>query len=208
MLGLFGLSSPEFLLFLNVSRLHLEALHLAGQLHFFRSKHQGNLITMENRTTTTTAFVVDSPFDSALPRIRRAIRADELCIAGEIDAAQRVRHALEIYVPPCRVLLIDNPAIMLETTAIDRASGIFIPLHLVVSGVGNRTLVHMLNLEHIRHSDLPIGIRAPVLDLQRQIFRSLGRIAERARNPHGLADRGEDRSIPEAADRVDEPKAV
>jgi uncharacterized protein (DUF302 family) len=163
---------------------------------------------MESRAATATAFVVDSPFNSALPRIRRAIRADQLSIAAEIDAAQRVKRALEIFVPPCRVLLIDNPAFMLETTAIDRASGIFIPLHLVVSGAGNRTLVHMLNLEHIRHSDLPIGIRAPVLDLQRQILRSLARIGERARNLDGLADRGEDHSKAESAHRIDEPEAV
>ncbi len=156
-------------------------------------------MAVESRSAATTAFVVDSPFDSALVQIRRAMRADQLSIAAEIDTAQRVKRTLEIYVPPCRVLLIDNPAFMLESTAIDRASGIFIPLHLVVSGAGNRTLVHLLNLEHIRHSDLPIGIRAPVLDLQRQIVRSLGRIAERARNLHELADRGENRPEPEAA---------
>ncbi len=97
---------------------------------------------------------------------------------------------------------------MLETTAIDRASGIFIPLHLVVSGAGDRTLIHMLNLEYIRHSDLPIGVRAPALDLQRQILRSLGRIAERARNALELPDRGEDRSILQPPHRVDEPEAV
>src|SRR5579875_766347 len=113
---------------------------------------------MENRSESTTAFIIDTPFDSALPRIRRTLRSDQLSIAAEIDAAQRVKRALEIYVPPCRVLLIDNPAFLLETTAIDRASAIFIPLHLVISGAGNRTLVHMLNMEHIRRSDLPIGI--------------------------------------------------
>ncbi len=143
---------------------------------------QAKLIAMESRAATTAAFVIDSPFDSALVRIRRAIRADQLSISAEIDAARRVKRALQIYVPPCRVLLVDNPAFMLETTAVDRASGIFIPLHLVVSGAGNRTLVHALSLEHMRHSDLPIGIRAPVMDLQRQILRSLTRIAERARN--------------------------
>ncbi|MDQ2776629.1 MAG: DUF302 domain-containing protein [Acidobacteriota bacterium] len=143
---------------------------------------------MESRAAATASFVVDSPFDSALLRIRRAIRADQLSIAAEIDAARRVKRALQIYVPPCRVLLVDNPAFMLETTAIDRASGIFIPLHLVVSGAGNRTLVHVLNLEHMRHSDLPIGIRAPVMDLQRQILRSLTRIAERARNLDEFSD--------------------
>ena len=162
-------------------------------------------MSTESHAATTTVFILDSPFDSALLRIRRALRADQLCIAAEIDAAQRVRRALDIYVPPCRVLLIDNPAFMLETTAIDRASGIFIPLHLVVSGASNRTLAHMLNLEYIRHSDLPIGVRAPVLDLQRQILRSLARIAERARNINEPVDRGEDGRKAQVVDRIDKP---
>ena len=163
---------------------------------------------MESRAATTTAFIIDSSFDSALLRIRQAIRADQLSIAAEIDAAQRVKRALKIYVPPCRVLLVDNPAFMLETTAIDRASGIFIPLHVVVSGAGNRTLVHMLGLEHIRHSDLPIGIRAPVLDLQRQILRSLARIAGRARNIYELPDRGGDHCKAETANRIHDPETA
>lgn len=147
---------------------------------------------MESRTVCTATFVIHRPFDSALPRIRRAIREDQLSIAGEIDAAQRVKRALDIYVPPCRILLVDNPGFMLEATAIDRGSAIFIPLHLIVSGAGNRTLLHILNTEHIRQSNLPIGIRAPVLDLQRQILRSLGRIAERARNIEEPVDRDAD----------------
>ena len=145
---------------------------------------------MESRATSTAAFIIHSSFDSALPRIRRAIRDDQLSIAAEIDTAHRVKRALEIYVPPCRILLIDNPAFTLETTAVDRTSGTLIPLHLVVSGAGNHTLVHMLNVEHIRKSDLPIGIRAPVLELQRQVLRTLGRIAERIRN-EGLLDPSE-----------------
>ena len=151
---------------------------------------------MESRATSTAAFIIPSPFDSALARIRRAIRDDQLYIAAKIDTAQRVKRALEIYAPPCRILLIDNPAFTLETTAIDRTSGTFIPLHLVVSGAGNRTLVHMLNVEHIRQSDLPIGIRAPVLELQRQVLRTLGRIAERGRN-EDLLDRSEPVSAPD-----------
>jgi uncharacterized protein (DUF302 family) len=140
--------------------------------------HNTQFIATESRAATA-AFVLDRPFEAALIRIRQAVRAEQLCIAAEIDAAQRVKRALEIYVPQCRVLLIDNPLFLLEATAIDRASAIFMPLHLVISGSGNRTLAQMLDAEHIRHSDLPIGIRAPVLDLQRQLLRVLGRIAQR-----------------------------
>jgi uncharacterized protein (DUF302 family) len=125
------------------------------------------------------AFVLDTAFEPALAQIRQAIRQDQLSIAAEVDAAQRVRHALEIFVPQCRVLLVDSPLLLLEATAIDRASAIFVPLHLVVSSAGDRTLVQMLNLDHLRNSDLPIGIRAPVLDLQRQLARTLARVAQR-----------------------------
>lgn len=163
---------------------------------------------MEGCGASTTAFVIDSAFDFALARIRRTIRASQLAIAAEIDTAQRVKRALDINVPPCRVLLVDNPAFMLETTAVDRASGIYIPLHLVVSGNGSRTLVYMLNIEHIRHSDLPIGIKAPVLDLQRQVSRALLRIAERARSGHTLSDRAENRGLIEATSSRTEPEAV
>jgi uncharacterized protein (DUF302 family) len=133
---------------------------------------------METQATTM-AFVLDTAFEPALAQIRQAIRQDQLSIAAEVDAAQRVRHALEIFVPQCRVLLVDSPLLLLEATAIDRASAIFVPLHLVVSSAGDRTLVQMLNLDHLRNSDLPIGIRAPVLDLQRQLARTLARVAQR-----------------------------
>jgi uncharacterized protein (DUF302 family) len=123
--------------------------------------------------------MVNDAIGSALPRLRTTLRREQLSIAAEITIAHRVKLTLGIDVPACRILLIDNPAFLLETTAIDRTCGIFIPMHLVVSAAGNRTLVHMLNLEHIRRSDLPIGIRAPVMDLQRQILRALARIAQR-----------------------------
>jgi uncharacterized protein (DUF302 family) len=156
---------------------------------------------MQSRATSTAAFIIRNPFSPALSRIRRAIQDDQLCIAAEIDAAQRVKRALELYVSPCRILLIDSPAFTLETTAINRASGTFRPLHLVVSGYRNHTFVHMLSVEHIRQSDLPIGIRAPVLGLQHQVLRTLGRIGERVLN-ESLLDRSE------PAPTVDGPEAA
>ncbi len=149
---------------------------------------QRNLTTTEN---CAPAFVLDRPFDSALARIRRAIRDEQLCIAAEIDTAKRVKRALQIQVSPCRVLLVDNPRFMLEATAIDRASGIFLPLHLVVSGAGNRTLVHMLNPDLLHYADLPIGIRAPVTALQHQLLRMLRTISDKPRDAHEIADRGD-----------------
>lgn len=146
------------------------------------------------------AFIVDAPFDAALAKIRLAIREDGLCIAAEIDTARRLKRAMQIQVSPCKVLLIDNPSLMLETTAVDRASGIFIPLHLVVSAAGDRTLVHMLGPEFIQNSDLPIGIRAPVTALQYKLLRVLRGIADRSRSADQVADRGNWTAKPDIAE--------
>jgi uncharacterized protein (DUF302 family) len=135
------------------------------------------------------AFVLHNGFEPALARIREAIQAGGLCIAAEIDAAQRLKRALQIYVSPCRLLLIDNPLFMLQAAAINRASGVLLPLHVVVSGAGDHTVAHMLTLECIRTSELPIGIRAPLLELRREVFGILSNVADGVGGQHDIGDR-------------------
>lgn len=124
------------------------------------------------------AFVLNYRFDTALERVRRAISAGGLSIAAEIDAARRVKRALRIRVSPCRVLLVDNPFLMLQAASIDRASGVLIPLHVVVSSAGSRTIVHLLNPASIQLNELPIGLRAPLVDLRSELFRVLSGVAD------------------------------
>jgi uncharacterized protein (DUF302 family) len=174
-------------------RLQIEGWDGLGQMNI-----QSNSVL--NLNGFAPAFIVDAPFDSALAKIRRAIREDRLCIAAEIDTARRLKRAMQIQVSPCKLLLIDNPSLMLETTAVDRASGIFIPLHLVVSAAGDRTLVHMLGPEFIQNSDLPIGIRAPVTALQYKVLRVLRGIADKSRAADHAADRGDWTAKPEVAE--------
>lgn len=124
------------------------------------------------------AFVLNCRFDTALARVRQAIRGAGLSIAAEIDSAQRVKRALHVRVSPCRVLLVDNPFFMLQAASIDRASGVLIPLHVVVSAAGSRTIVHLLNLASIQQNELPIGVRAPLIDLRNELFRVLSGLAD------------------------------
>ena len=132
----------------------------------------------ENRAAGTLRFVVDGSFDSALNRIRRTLADDHLCVAAEIDVKQRIKQSLDMKVPRCRVLLVDNPGFMLEIGAVNRASGIFVPLHLVVSAIGDRTLVYLLNLDHVHDGDLPMGVKRPLIELHHQVGRSIGKIAD------------------------------
>lgn len=156
-------------------------------------------VTLRSRPTVT--FVLEEPFEPALKTLRRALAEEQLCIVVELDAAKRIRHALDIVVSPCRILFVENPLFMLEATAIDRSSAVFIPLHLVVSGSGARTLIHVLGPQHSQLRDFPIGVRIPLMRIQDQLLGTLGKVANRARDDDERADRGQGRSA--AIDRPD-----
>jgi uncharacterized protein (DUF302 family) len=151
---------------------------------------------MDNENVTL-AFVLNSPFEFSLRRIRRAIVEDNLCVAAEIDTRKRIHRAFQIYESPCRILLIDSPFFALETASIDRASGVFLPLHLVVSAADDCTLVHMLASDYSYRVPFPIGIRSSLTGLQHQLWRTMGRIADGVREPEQFGHRGEVRTIDE-----------
>lgn len=141
----------------------------------------------------TVAFVMNSGFDAALARIRRALQSAGLSIAAEIDSARRVKRTLQVRIAPCRVLLVDNPLFMLQAATIHRASAVLIPLHVVVSGMGDSTVVHLLNLAYIQSNELPIGLRSPLVELRRELFRVLSGIANAVRVGR---DAGDETEIP------------
>ncbi len=143
----------------------------------------------------TLTLVLEESFDSGVKTIRRALEEDQLCITAELDAAFRIRRSLDIAVSPCRILLVETPLAMLEATAIDRSSAVFIPLHVVVSANGRRTLVHLSNLRNCQAGDFPLGIRMPLMRLHVQVLCCLARIATNPRDADAPADRGDDRRI-------------
>jgi uncharacterized protein (DUF302 family) len=137
----------------------------------------------------TLTFVLEESFESALKTLRRAFAEHQLCVTVELDAAKKIRRALNIVVSPCRILLVESPLFLLEATAIDRSSAVFLPLHVVVSGSGARTLIHVLSTQYGQLYDFPIGARIPLTRIQDQVLCALAKIADRT---HGdeLADRG------------------
>ena len=139
----------------------------------------------------TLTFVLEEPFESALTTLRRAFAQNQLCVAVELDAAKRIRRALSITVSPCRILFVENPLVMLEATAVDRSSAVFIPLHIVVSGGGRSTLVHVLRFDRSQLFDFPIGLRAALMSMQDHVLRTLGKLTDQTRGVNDPADRGE-----------------
>ena len=101
-------------------------------------------------------LIVRHPLNEALRSIRRALAEEGLGIAADLDMAGRIRKALRIDFPPCRVLCVDCPVALLEALALDRSAAVLLPLHLVVTGQDGLTLVHLLNLviEIVEHGVL------------------------------------------------------
>lgn len=141
------------------------------------------LTTIASPETTGAFFVLNTGFDAALARVRQAIQGAGLTIVAEIDSARRAKRALQLQVPPCRLLLVDNPLFMLQTATINRAAGVFLPLHVVISGAGSRTMVYLLSLAYIQQPEMPIGVRAPLVELRGELFRALSGIADAAYQP-------------------------
>ena len=127
-------------------------------------------------------LIVRQPLNQALRSIRRALAEGGLQIATDLDMAGRIRKALRIDFPPCRVLGVDCPVALLEALALDRSAAVLLPLHLVVTGQDGLTLVHLLNPAAALYSGLPVTARAPVSRLQARIAQAVESVSTR-QNP-------------------------
>ena len=125
----------------------------------------------------TATLVMRKPPDEALRLIRRALAEGGLEISADLDLTGRIRKALRIDLPPCRVLCVDCPVALLEALALDRSAAVLLPLHLVVAGQNGLTLVHLLNPAAALYSGLPVTARAAVSKLQARIAQAVGSIS-------------------------------
>ena len=122
-----------------------------------------------NGDPETATLIMQKPFDEALKLLRVALAGEGLEIAAELDISGRIRKSLRINIPPCRVLCVDCPVALLEALAFDRSAAVLLPLHLVVAGQDDLTLIHLLNPAAALYSGLPVTARAAVSKLQARV---------------------------------------
>jgi uncharacterized protein (DUF302 family) len=127
----------------------------------------------------TATLVMRQPLNEALKLIRRALAEEGLEIAADLDMAARVRRALRIDLPPCRVLCVDCPVALLEALALDRSAAVLLPLHLVVASQDGFTLVHLLNPAAAPYGGLPVTARAAVSKLQARVAQAVESVSIR-----------------------------
>jgi uncharacterized protein (DUF302 family) len=126
-----------------------------------------------------TTLIMQQPFTKALKLIRRTLLEGGLEIPAELDMANRIRKALRVDVPPCRVLCVDCPVALLEALALDRSAAVLLPLHLVVAGQDGFTLVHLLNPAAALYGGLPVTARAAVSRLQARVAQTIESVSVR-----------------------------
>jgi uncharacterized protein (DUF302 family) len=127
----------------------------------------------------TATLFMEQEYNDALKLIRRALAEEGLQIAADLDLSGRVKKALRIDLPPCRVLCVDCPVALLEALALDRSAAVLLPLHLVVASQDGFTQVHLLNPAAALYSGLPVTARAAVSKLQARVSQALDNVSSR-----------------------------
>ena len=111
-------------------------------------------------------LAIESGFGKALKRVRAALKAGELEIVGEMDVAAASR---------CRVLLVDCPLLVFEGLALDRAAGVYFPVHVVLTEEGARTEVSTMT--RAGGARMPAGAARPVELLEERVAAALATLA-------------------------------
>lgn len=132
-----------------------------------------------NGEPTAHTYVIPEPYERALKLLREALSKEGLGIPMELDISRRIRRELGVTLLPCKVLCVDSPMVLVEAMAIDTAGAIFLPLHLVVSGRGPQTQVHLASPATIRYAEVPVGVKSPLSKLQARLSRILQRLGGR-----------------------------
>jgi hypothetical protein len=123
-------------------------------------------------------YLVNQPIGKVLKPLRAALAAVELEVAGEISAAD----ILDCGPPdrPSRILLVDCPLLDFEALALDRASAVFLPLHLLVAPSGSQTRISVVNPAGLYDARLPAGAANPMDRLLGRLAMAIDAVVQKA----------------------------
>ena len=122
-------------------------------------------------------YAMEARFGKALRLVRNALRAGDLEIVGEVDLPARRPGESRAGPARCRVLLVDCPLLVFEGLALDRAAGVYFPLHVMLAWEGARTHVTTVKPSAVLDARLPPGAAEPVERLEARVIRALERLA-------------------------------
>jgi uncharacterized protein (DUF302 family) len=118
-------------------------------------------------------YMIAERFDKAVKMIRSALAETELSVVGEFDTTETLGKEPGKKAERSRILLVDCPLLVFEAQALDRAAGVFFPLHVFVWADGDRTQISTLNPTVLFDVRLPLGAAAPMEGLQARVTMAL-----------------------------------
>ena len=127
----------------------------------------------------TITYVTAEPFRQALRSVRRILKARNLQIIGEFDVCARMREKLLMDTAPCVVLFVWPVARLDETLVTDSCAAALAPLHVVVSGHGAQSEVHVLRTLPGDAGLMDRRSIAVLNQIQAEIAQAIGKIAMR-----------------------------
>jgi uncharacterized protein (DUF302 family) len=126
-------------------------------------------------------YTIAERFDKAVRLIRGTLADAELSVAGEFDTTGTFGKERGKEAEPSRILLVDCPLVVFEAQALDRAAGVFFPLHVLVWADGGRTQVSTASSAGLFDVRLPSGAAGPIQRLQARVARALEAVLVPAR---------------------------
>ena len=118
-------------------------------------------------------YAIEERFDKALKLVRGALTEGDLEIVGEIDMPATWPGESRKNPARCRVLLVDCPLLVFEGLALDRAAGVYFPLHVLLASDGVRTHVSTVKPSGVFDARLPAGAAEPLQRLEARVARAL-----------------------------------
>ena len=137
---------------------------------------------MHTRSAEQT-YVIEERFDKAVKLIRNALRAQGLSVPGEFDVMDTIAPDSGKKPVPSKLLLVDSPLLLFEALALDRAAGVFFPLHILISANGDQTHVVCVEPASLFEVRLPTGSSQPLAALRNRIATALESVVSRS-EPH------------------------
>lgn len=89
-------------------------------------------------------YVIDKPYADALKQLRAALKARRFRIPMELDISAWINSQLGVTLRPCVVLEVACPFLLLEAAIIDPITAALVPLQLIVTEAGSRSLVRLV----------------------------------------------------------------
>jgi uncharacterized protein (DUF302 family) len=130
--------------------------------------------------SATTTYLVQEPFEQALPALRRVLAQANLPVTGELDMSTRLRESLLIGVAPLRVIFLAAPPWTFGRLSESPGIVALTPLHIVVSARGAQTEIHFLRAVPKSQSAMDDATMKAIHRLLERVAQAVERIAMRA----------------------------